>query len=399
MKIKRILHPEIVLDKRGDPHLRAWLRETLDSMDLNPSTGMLGMSSDKILNSLAQRIQPISEMVPLNDALTEFFLSNPNIQVSKRWKDGEFVKMKIDFTKREWDFLKHEFFESKVARRYVETVATLWYFKSQKAPTYVLTKNVANQLAHCVGKVPLDLVPTDFMAYVAMPDDTQYPPQPERQWDGFYASFAENGLLILSLVTKEKDRAGRKGQYMVSQINASPSKLQEILDEKNLDDPKDLVIRLIANVLVFIHSPSSYQLILPDTLYKPRSEKKRDIPERPEDLKPIAENLTTIPVTVLDLRYAKKGNAPGVASSHRRAFWRWQRTGPGRTIPRQTYVRETNPKYYIVRFDCPECGHAGPHLATSDERSHYECDGCKHVVSASYVKKSREEKLGGRERG
>lgn len=302
MRFGRVLHPEIVLDKRGDTFDRLFLKTALSIITIEPEHGLHW----NVRRSDEPLTQMIAEALVADTVMVRFLVSCK-------------------------------------------------FFASQNAPVYHIGQEFLQALQKIDRKVPVDILPEKFSAYFSFASKTLFDESDAIEGGyvcidrgrnlGMDAKFADTRIITFAYVCSKEPGvpAAPVGSLTVPldaktlEELASGAPLQDFWGffqdevpsaEKNAK--RNEIFRTLLNCVIYLHSDEP---IIEKTV--PLAESNKSIKEHKRDGTII--NACTIPVQFLWPHYKPVRNYT-VGSTWVDSFPRWQRCGPGLTSVKLIFV-------------------------------------------------------------
>lgn len=305
MRIQRVIHPEIVIDKRGDRDVRAAYKKFIEGIGYVEGEGYYAKN-------------------PLWQAL------DPNLK-------------------------EHFLF--------------CWKFKQERPPVYYVPKDFAEAISRVDRDIPVDLLPKRFFGYFAFAEGSVFDESEEIQGAYVYVGPPEETSIKLGLLETAstclwvsyccKARGAQDPAHFFTGlppldipavgrllIELKPEKVAEMLKDLEVKDyllgqtlnldPKsarNVVYRTLINLVLYVHSVDADLIKTPTHNHLSNRERS----QRVQSGKPINE--CTVPLTLVSWNY-QKPILYQVDSAVVNTHMRFQRCGPGLTQVKLIWVKE-----------------------------------------------------------
>lgn len=284
MRFGRILHPEMILNKRGNKLARELYRKTIDMIEIT-AEGIKFETQDPMSSMIAEGLS----------------------------KDAVFLRF----------------------------IASCKIFTERKAPVYHIGREFLQALQKIDRKIPVDILPESFAAYISFSDNTVFDEEGAVEGGyvcidrgknlGMISDLAETRVISFAYVCKSDEPVppcgsltvpldSRRIEELASEVKIEDFFLHErasLLDTKKRND----VFRALLNAVIYIHSEEP---ILERST--PLQDSELSVKQHKNLGKII--NACTIPVSFIYPKYVTQ-RVYRVDSTWIDSFPRWQRCGPG----------------------------------------------------------------------
>jgi hypothetical protein len=301
MRFSRTLHPEIILDKRGEKSSRELYRKIINMIKVTPEGIRFETDADPMSYFIAETLT----------------------------KDSVFLRF----------------------------MASCKIFLDRKAPVYHIGRDFLLALQKIDRQIPLDILPESFIGYFSFSDNTIFDESCAVEGGyvcigrgremGMKSELADTRMISFSYVCKSDEEMppfgsltipleGRKIEELASEVETVDFFLNQQVSATDSKKRND-VFRTLLNAVIYIHSE------------EPIIERSRPLEQSGLSVKQHKKqdkiiNACTIPISFLNPKYIQT-KVYQVESTWIETFPRWQRCGPGLKSVKLVFVTPHERKY------------------------------------------------------
>ena len=310
--MNKVLHPEILLGRRGDKSLISYLKTAMSGVTIDESGERILTDINGFDYLIWSPIAHFNDINKIRNKLLKF----PR-EISKNSDNLHMILQKMP-----------------EARYLMETLGVLKRHQANLSHCYYVSPAFFSELKNFKGKIPLDILDPKFSAYIAIPDETPFPGDLENSyWEGFYVRFNLANVLQIVVVIKDK----KTKELRLCYIAIDKQTMLDFITKEDEEFTVAPMIRLIANILVFIHSPGSLQIPLSPFISLTKEDKLKAKQAK------IPVNGSSLDLILINWAYQTLASTK--SETERVAHWRWQRVGPELKAVRAVLIKATTVRF------------------------------------------------------